>query len=108
MDSITLTFPKELNVSLQKNVNDIVYFLDDEGEKRRIGVCTDIFANTITCSTEAWRKRPTAGNYIFFGKENIINSSGLVGYYAEVEMENTSTEKKELFAVNSEIFLSSN
>jgi len=108
MDSITLTFPKDLNVSLQKSVGDIVYFLDDEGEKRRIGICTDISDKTITCSIEAWRKRPSAGNYIFFGKENIINSSGLVGYYAEVEMENTSTTKKELFAVNSEIFLSSN
>lgn len=108
MDSITLTFPKDLNVSLQKNVGDIVYFLDDNGEKRRIGPCTNISDKTITCDIEAWRKRPSAGNYIFFGKENIINSSGLVGYYAEVEMENTSTVKKELFAVNSEIFLSSN
>ena len=108
MDSITLTFPKDLNVSLQKKVGDIVYFLDDEKEKRRIGVCTDISGRTITCNIDPWRKRPRAGNYIFFGKENIINSSGLVGYYAEVEMENTSTTKKELFAVNSEIFLSSN
>jgi hypothetical protein len=108
MDNITLTFPKELNVSLQNNTDDIVYFLDTDGTKRRIGPCTNISGNTITCTTEAWRKRPTTGSYIFFGKENIINSSGLAGYYAEVEMENTSTEKKELFAVNSEIFLSSN
>ena len=108
MDSITLTFPKDLNVSLQKKVGDIVYYLDDTKEKRRIGPCTDISGRTITCSIEAWRLRPKPGNYIFFGKENIINSSGLVGYYAEVEMENTSTTKKELFAVNSEIFLSSN
>jgi len=108
MDSITLTFPKDLNVSLQKNVGDIVYYLDDAGEKHRIGECTDISSRTITCNIEPWRKRPQPNNYIFFGKENIINSSGLVGYYAEVEMENTSTTKKELFAVNSEIFLSSN
>jgi len=108
MDSITLTFPKDLNVSLQKGVNDIVYFLDSDGTKRRIGKCTDISGKTITCNIEAWRKRPTPGSYIFFGKENTINSSGLVGYYAEVEMEINSTVKKELFAVNSEIFLSSN
>ena len=108
MDSITLTFPKELNVSLQDDAADIVYFLDTDGTKRRIGQCTSINGKVITCSIEPWRKRPVAGNYIFFGKENIINSSGLVGYYAEVEMKNTSTEKKELFAVNSEIFLSSN
>ena len=108
MDSITLTFPKELNVSLQNGTEDIVYFLDTDGTKRRIGPCTNITGNVITCDIEAWRRRPEIGSYIFFGKENIINSSGLVGYYAEVEMENTSTVKKELFAVNSEIFLSSN
>jgi len=108
MDSITLTFPKELNVSLQKDTEDIVYFLDTDGAKRRIGPCINITGNVVTCNIEPWRKRPIAGSYIFFGKENIINSSGLAGHYAEVEMENTSTVKKELFAVNSEIFLSSN
>lgn len=108
MDSITLTFPRELNVSLQKSVGDIVYFLDSEGIKKRIGECTNISGKNITCNIEPWRKRPQLNNYIFFGKENIINSSGLVGHYAEVEMENISTEKKELFAVNSKIFLSSN
>jgi hypothetical protein len=108
MDSITLTFPKELNTSLQPEVGDIVYFLNSDGEKRKIGECINISNKSITCNIEPWRKRPSVNDYIFFGKENIINSSGLVGYYAEVEMEIDSTEKKELFAVNSEIFLSSN
>ena len=108
MDSITLTFPKDINVSLQKNVGDIVYFLDKDGVKRRIGPCIDISGKTVTCNIEAWRSRPEVNDYIFFGKESAINSSGLAGYYAEIEMEIGSTEKKELFAVNSEIFLSSN
>jgi hypothetical protein len=108
MDTITLTFPKDINVSLQKNTNDIVYFLDSNNKKKRIGKCTNISGKTITCETEAWRLRPEAGDYIFFGKENIVNSSGLVGYYAEVEMQVTSGVKKELYAVNSEVFISSN
>jgi hypothetical protein len=108
MDSINLTFPKEINVSLQAEVGDIVYFLDSEGNKKRIGPCTAISGKTVTCDIDGWRTRPSVNDYIFFGKESKINSSGLVGYYAEVEMEIGSTEKKELFAVNSEIFLSSN
>ena len=43
-----------------------------------------------------------------FAKNNVINTSGLVGYHATVTLENTSTEFAELYAVNSEVNLSSN
>jgi len=45
---------------------------------------------------------------LFFGKDNIVNSSGIIGYYAEVNLSNNSEQEAELFAVNSEIFISSN
>lgn len=108
MDTITLRFPEDINVSLQKGTDDIVYFLDSSGNKKRIGKCTNISGKVVTCEIDPWRLRPSVGDYIFFGKENKFNSSGLVGYYAEVEMEVTSGIKKELFAVNSEVFISSN
>ena len=47
-------------------------------------------------------------SFIFFGKDNEINTSGLIGYYAKVKFVNETTEYAELFAVNSEIFLSNN
>jgi hypothetical protein len=42
-----------------------------------------------------------------FKKNEIINMSGVKGYYAEVKFKNNSTEKTELFAVSSEIVQSS-
>jgi hypothetical protein len=43
-----------------------------------------------------------------FAKNNVINSSGLIGYQATIKMENDSTEFCELYAVNSETMFSSN
>ena len=50
---------------------------------------------------------PSQGDYIFFGKNNAVNSSSLLGYYAEVKFVNNSNEEAELFAVGSEISESS-
>jgi hypothetical protein len=46
-------------------------------------------------------------DFILFGKDTEVNTSGLLGYQATVKMTTTSSAKKELFAVNSEIFISS-
>lgn len=46
-------------------------------------------------------------NFFMFQKPNDQNVSGLKGYYAEVELTNDSTAKQELFAVGSEITISS-
>ena len=50
---------------------------------------------------------PQQGDFIMFGKNNVVNSSSLVGYYAEAKFVNTSREKAELFSVGSEISESS-
>mgnify|MGYP006406290489 FL=1 len=42
-----------------------------------------------------------------FQKDNRVNNTSLLGYYAEVELINDSTEKAELFALSSEISWSS-
>ena len=47
------------------------------------------------------------GDYCMFVKSNIVNTSSLRGYYADVKLENNSTDKIELFSVGSEITLSS-
>ena len=38
-----------------------------------------------------------------FAKDKKVNSSSLVGYYADVEFKNYSSEKIELFSIGSEI-----
>jgi hypothetical protein len=108
MPSITLNFNNPLNVSLQEGVGDIVYYQDSSTQDiYSIGPCTDISGNSITCDILASTPPPTSGDFIFFGKNPEVNTSGVIGYYAEVDMEISSTSKKELFAVNSEIFISS-
>tara|TARA_R100000329_G_scaffold125671_1_gene104221 strand:+ start:605 stop:742 length:138 start_codon:yes stop_codon:yes gene_type:complete len=44
---------------------------------------------------------------VFFGKDVQAGTSGVIGYYAQVQMRNDSTDRAELFAVSSEIFISS-
>ena len=50
---------------------------------------------------------PDAGDYIFFGKNNKIGTSGVTGYFTEIEMKNDSLSSAELFAVSSGISVSS-
>tara|TARA_X000001382_G_scaffold128955_1_gene119827 strand:+ start:73 stop:1071 length:999 start_codon:yes stop_codon:yes gene_type:complete len=52
---------------------------------------------------------PTHANtpYYFFVKDTSVNTSGLLGYYAEVKLANNSTSKAELFSIGSEVFQSS-
>jgi hypothetical protein len=42
-----------------------------------------------------------------FSKDNKANLSSLLGYYAEVEFKNNSTDEAELFSIGSEVFESS-
>ena len=107
MGSITLNFANDLNVSLQKNTGDTVFFQDGSNNIYEIGSCTNITGTAITCNIEDSALRPTAGDFIFFAKNREINTSGLLGYYAEIDVEVTSNQFKELFAVNSEVSLSS-
>ena len=49
----------------------------------------------------------TNGQYILFSKDISVNESSLKGYYADVTIENSSNKKSELFAISSEVVLSS-
>ena len=50
---------------------------------------------------------PGINDYISFAKDKQVNSSSLVGYYAEAKFINNSKEKAELFSVGSEVSESS-
>ena len=50
---------------------------------------------------------PLIGDFIMFAKDTSANLSGLVGYYAEVKINNNSTDKAEMFSIASEITPSS-
>ena len=50
---------------------------------------------------------PTSGDYIFFAKNNEINISALLGYYAEVKLKNNSTTEASLYSVGSQFQINS-
>ena len=129
--AIKITLPNPMNVTLQAKPSnvidddfinnggwDIVYFtrIDNVSKKQvgkihRIGICTGVVQGTsnytISVDPDANAQTPVDGDYIFFGKDNRIGTSGVKGYHAVVEMKNDSQNQAELFAVSSEITLSS-
>ena len=110
----TIRFTYDINVSLQGWVDgseegdDKVYFVDasDSDKVYLIGTCIGITGKEIQVSKDTTAV-PAAGDFIFFAKNTQVNTSGIIGYYASVKMTNTGGTNKELFAVNSEIFISS-
>lgn len=110
----TIRFTYDINVSLQGWVDgseegdDKVYFVDasDSDKVYLIGTCIDITGKEIQVSKDTTAV-PAAGDFIFFAKNTQVNTSGIIGYYASVKMTKTGGTNKELFAVNSEIFISS-
>jgi len=111
-----------MNVSAQ--VGDIVYYshsgvntggFDNTAlaNTRMIGPITSIINNAPLPGWTLWVDHislaplPTLGDYISFAKDKKVNTSSLLGYYANVKFINNSTDKVELFSVGSEISESS-
>lgn len=109
MDSITLTFPHSLNVSIQ--VGDTTYYSDEinGADIQVMGLITaiDRTLNTITTEIASNTVRPSLTSFILFSKTASINTNGLKGYYAEMQFKNDSVDYAELFSVGSDIFVSS-
>ena len=116
MATVTLNFDDPINVSLQKKTNgltghDIIYYVHSNPLKGviRLGECTNIdrTLNTIDVEVDTGIERPSGTEYVFFGKDTEVGTSGVIGYYAEIEMKNDSRAAAELHAVSTEFFISS-
>tara|TARA_R100000234_G_scaffold44048_1_gene26138 strand:+ start:2601 stop:2981 length:381 start_codon:yes stop_codon:yes gene_type:complete len=62
---------------------------------------------TVTIDHTSGSLGPQPTDYISFAKNKVVNTSSLVGYYANAKFVNDSTDKIELFGVGSEISESS-
>lgn len=78
---------------------------DPSGDPIRIGTITEIGAGYIIVDT--YFSTPPPNSFLMFKKSSMVNDTSLLGYYAEVKLSNNSTEKAELFALNSEVAASS-
>tara|TARA_R100000734_G_C3291201_1_gene83016 strand:- start:190 stop:591 length:402 start_codon:yes stop_codon:yes gene_type:complete len=74
-----------------------------------LGVIVEITNTSITINDDDFGDGTLvgSGDFIMFAKDSRINLSGLVGYYAQAEFRNSSTEKAEMYSVGSEITPSS-
>ena len=122
MPSITFTLTHPLNQAIQQGTTDVAYYADTSTYTFsnsttvdfadtfvRLGAITAVNYATkqITCDVADNTILPASNDFLFFSKDNRANMTSLLGYYAEVEVKNNSTDKAELFAMGSEIFESS-
>ncbi len=125
LQNATLTFSSPVNVSLQ--VGDMVYYsiITSSGTFATVlpsntvefGAVSAISADGLSIDVIYEDDAdgdgivdvspPGINDYISFAKDKQINSSSLVGYYAEAKFINNSKEKAELFSVGSEVSQSS-
>ena len=108
VDYYDLSFSGAINTSLQ--VGDAIYFVDASAGNalKLLGDVLSITGLTVRAEWDGTvANEPEDGDFILFAKNGNVNTSGLIGYYAEAEFTSAGGTKKELFAVNSEIFISS-
>ena len=123
MPNISIYFDKEINISAQ--IGDIAYYAPTEDSSNfkvnsssstRIGKIKNISYDNATeeyelviDASELQGSTPNSTtDFIFFSKDNTVNSSSVLGYYSEVKFENNSNEEKsELFSVGFEVTESS-
>ena len=61
----------------------------------------------ITVDNSASGNEPNSGDFLMFSKNKQANTSGVLGYYMDVDFENDSTDKIELFQMGSMAEMSS-
>tara|TARA_R100000544_G_scaffold32678_1_gene19045 strand:+ start:163 stop:513 length:351 start_codon:yes stop_codon:yes gene_type:complete len=113
-----INFTEQINVSVQ--VGDLAWYFvqtpqvgvagnqynsTSSSNALLIGVITAVSQNSITVNNVV--NTPSQNMFIMFSKDDTINRSNVLGYYARVKMVNHSKEKIELFTVGSEVLISS-
>tara|TARA_R100000234_G_scaffold117755_1_gene96797 strand:+ start:643 stop:1002 length:360 start_codon:yes stop_codon:yes gene_type:complete len=115
-----ITIPLGGNVNSSVQVGDMVYysspspvpgsgfFTSNSTNITQLGVVTQVGANSISVIyDDSTIAPPNVDDFIMFAKNHEVNSSSVIGYYAEVKFMNYSKEKIELFSIGSEVSESS-
>ena len=111
-----ITFAETPNASIQTkgdgsqsgDFGDILYISNNSG-KKKVGEILSVTGNVVEVSYDQ-NVTPVTGDYAFFAKNRIVNTSGIMGFAPKVKMTLAATNarnKRELFAVSSEVFISS-
>mgnify|MGYP003150340876 CR=1 FL=1 len=123
MPDITIQVPRTDYPSLQ--IGDTAYYstitttagINTSNSFTKIGLITGISnttalddgteTTTLTCEIDEATAVPTTSDFIFFSKDNKVNLTSLLGYYASVKFKNDSANKAEMFSIGCEIAESS-
>ena len=111
MPTTDLTFPNDINVSVQ--IGDIIYYTpttlngihNTAGTIIELGFVTAINGNTITVDYIAALPQP--GDFIMFAKDRSVNMSSLLGYFAKFRIQNNSQDKAEMYSIAVDVIESS-
>jgi hypothetical protein len=100
---VTITFPILIGNII--SVNDYVYFaVAPYSSPQLCGVVTTVGLTSIVINTNITHAVTIGSNpYFLYVKNSVSESSGILGHYATIELENTNTNRIELFAVESEV-----
>ena len=87
------------------SVNDYVYFAVAPFTTPQLcGVVTSVGLTSITINTNiAHAVAIGSSPYFLYVKNSVSESHGVLGHYCVIELENSNTERTELFAVSSEV-----
>jgi len=107
----TITYVFENNVPNDLQVGDLLYYLYPfTNDVTKAGPVTIVTSNTVTADYGS-SQPPISGSFskyfVFYVKNARWETSGLLGYFATVKMQNTANAVKEIYAVGSEISISS-
>ena len=122
MPQITLTFPTSVDLNVSCQVGDTAYYspttavagFDTSAQSDIIEIGKIL---SITYTSNKWvlvidttltaAQLPTSSDFISFSKDNTVNLTSVLGYYAEAKFVNSSLIKSELYSVGSDFFESS-
>ena len=124
MPTLQLTFTEPINTSVQ--IGDMVYYVPTNptgtfdtaalnsaieiGEISAISNQEGILSQPITMDVfdpTAPINIPNVGDFIMFAKNRAVNTSGIIGYYADIKLSNNSRDKAEMFSIASGVIESS-
>jgi len=115
---MVIQFTERINTSVQ--VGDLAWYVPtssqgvtgntyqtaNTNDVLLIGIITQVTPFTITVAAPI--NPPFQNTFIMFSKDDVVNRSNVLGYYARIQMINHEQDKKiELFSVSSEISQSS-
>ncbi len=108
--SVNATLPDSIQIG------DTLFYVDvsEANEIYKLGeiaevvdTSTEKFVRVTKVTSDVPGNLPATDDFVFFVKDPRANTSGIIGYFNKATFTNTGTNKNELFAVGTEVLISS-